>query len=132
MLTISRRDHDAMLQQLEAAYPLEACGLMAGKDSRVLRLYPITNLLASPYAYEMDPAEQVTAMLDIEDRGWEMLAIYHSHPHGPERPSHSDIAQAYYPDSLYVIVSFRSRQSPITLAFQISDSQVTEIAYKIA
>ncbi len=132
MLTISRRDHDAMLQQLEAAYPLEACGLMAGKDSRVLRLYPITNLLASPYAYEMDPAEQVTAMLDIEDRGWEMLAIYHSHPHGPERPSHSDIAQAYYPESLYVIVSFRSRQSPITLAFQISDSQVTEIAYKIA
>ena len=132
MLVISQRDHEAMLQQLEAVYPLEGCGLMAGKDGQVFRLYPVTNRLASPYAYEMDPAEQVSAMIDLEDRGWEMLAIYHSHPHGPERPSHSDIAQAYYPDSLYVIVSFRSRQSPITLAFQISDSQVKEIAYKIA
>jgi len=131
MLNISRQDHEAMLQQLEAAYPLEACGLMAGKAGQVLRLYPITNRLASPYAYEMDPAEQVIAMIDLEDRGWEMLAIYHSHPNGPERPSQSDIAQAFYPESLYVIVSLRSRPVPMMRVFRINDNQVTEIPYKI-
>ena len=131
MLIISQQDHEAMLKQLDAAFPLEACGLMAGMNGQVLRLYPITNRLASPHAYEMDPAEQVTAMIDLENRGWGMLAIYHSHPYGPEGPSQSDIVQAYYPDSLYVIVSYRDRRSPNARAYQIRDGRVTESPYKI-
>jgi proteasome lid subunit RPN8/RPN11 len=131
MLIISQQDHESMLEQLDAAHPLEACGLMAGKNGRVFRLYPITNRLASPHAYEMEPADQVAAMIDLEKRGWEMLAIYHSHPYGPEGPSQSDIAQAYYPESLHVIVSYLARRSPNVLAFHISERQVTKISYKI-
>ncbi len=131
MLIISQQDHQTMLEQLDAAHPLEACGLMAGKNGQVFRIYPITNRLASPHAYEMDPAEQVAAMIDLENRGWELVAIYHSHLYGPEGPSQSDIAQAYYPESLHVIVSYLARRSPIARAFHISNGQVTEIPYKI-
>lgn len=120
-----------MLEQLEDVYPLEGCGLLAGIDERVHRIYPITNKLASSYAYEMDSAEQVEAMIDLEDRGWEMLAIYHSHPFGPDEPSQSDVHQAYYPESLYVIVSFRTKLAPSVRAFQIRSGGVTEISYKI-
>ena len=119
------------MRELTATLPLEGCGIMAGTTSRVERLYPITNLLASPSAYEMEPNEQLQAMVDLEDRGWEMLAIYHSHPNGPETPSQTDVLQAYYPDTAYVIVSFRSRQEPSVRAFHIVDGRVTEVPYSI-
>ncbi len=120
-----------MLEQLRSAYPLEACGFLAGIDGVVQCIYPVDNRLASPMAYEMDPHQQLEAMLDLEERGWELLAIYHSHPHGPETPSSMDIAQAYYPEAIYVIVSFRDRKDPNVRAFRIEDDQVSEVPYSI-
>jgi proteasome lid subunit RPN8/RPN11 len=131
VIRIDRHQHETMLQDLEANLPLEGCGIMAGPASRVERLYPIANRLASPYAYEMEPNQQLEAMVDLEDRGWELLAIYHSHPHGPDKPSQTDVRQAYYPETAYVIVSFRSRQEPSVRAFYIIDGRVTEIPYSI-
>jgi proteasome lid subunit RPN8/RPN11 len=120
-----------MIEHLKAAYPLEGCGIMAGKESLVCRIYPITNRLASPIAYEMDPKEQLVAMLDIEDRGCELLAIYHSHPNGPEAPSASDVLQAYYPEAYYVIVSWRQYQNPVIRAYRIVDGMVKEVPYRV-
>jgi proteasome lid subunit RPN8/RPN11 len=131
VIQIETHLHQAMLRDLEASLPLEGCGLMAGSAGRVERLYPIANRLASPYAYEMEPGQQLQAMVDLEDRGWEMLAIYHSHPHGPDTPSQTDILQAYYPEAVYVIVSFRYLQAPSARAFHIIDGEVNEIPYSI-
>jgi proteasome lid subunit RPN8/RPN11 len=39
----------------------------------------------------------------MEAQGLEMVGIYHSHPHGPDSPSPTDIAEAYYPDAVYLI-----------------------------
>ncbi|MGD2050815.1 MAG: M67 family metallopeptidase [Chloroflexota bacterium] len=128
-IAIRRDDHQAMLEQLQAAYPLEACGIMAGKGGLVKRLYPVENQLKSPHAYKMEPHQQLEAMLDLEEKGWEMLAIYHSHPMGPDVPSPMDVAQATYPDAAHVIVSLRERQRPSVRAFLIADEMVDEIPY---
>lgn len=130
-IDIGRQDHQAMLDQLQAAYPLEACGIMAGNGSLVERLYPVDNRLKSPYAYKMEPNQQLKAMLDLEEKGWEMLAIYHSHPMGPDGPSPLDVAQATYPDAAHVIVSLRDRQHPTVRAFQIVGEVVDEIPYNL-
>jgi hypothetical protein len=37
-LRLTRPDYQAMLAQLQGAYPLEACGLMAGRAGSVLCL----------------------------------------------------------------------------------------------
>ena len=131
VIQIDKYNHQAMLRDLEATLPLEGCGFMAGSATRVERLYPIANRLASPYAYEMEPDQQLQAMVDLEDQGWEMLAIYHSHPHGPDTPSQTDVLQAYYPEAAYVIVSFRNRQAPSARAFHIINGRVIEIPYSI-
>jgi proteasome lid subunit RPN8/RPN11 len=123
--------YEAMSQQLQEAYPLEACGILAGRAGRVRRLYPVSNIRKSPAAYEMDPAEQLAAMVDLEERGWELLAIYHSHPHGPQVPSSADVAQAYYPESAYVVVSLTDQPHPRARAFTIISGQVTEIPFKV-
>lgn len=131
MIKIEKSLHQEMLVQLEKNLPLEGCGLMAGLDSRVSRIYPISNRLASPYNYEMEPTQQLEAIMDLEERGLELLAIYHSHPNGPNMPSASDVSQAYYPDSFYIIVSFRSIKKPSVRAFRIRDGMVSEVPYSI-
>jgi proteasome lid subunit RPN8/RPN11 len=104
-LTLSEQHLAALWAQAEAELPNEACGLLAGLGGRVYRVYPVENIRHSPTEYEMDPGQQIAAFLDLEAAGWEVSGIYHSHPAGPDRPSPTDIAQAYYPDSIYVIVS---------------------------
>lgn len=126
-ITITSTHYETMLQQLQEAYPLEACGLMAGQENHVRQLYPVRNIRNSPIAYEMDPVEQLEALLDLEQRGWDLIAIYHSHPSGPHVPSASDVAQAYYPEAAYVIVSLLDRRQPKSKAFRIVSGEVREI-----
>lgn len=130
-LSLSQAHCDDMLRQLRDAYPLEACGIMAGLDGRVRRLYAVENRLRSPVAYEMEPRQQIAAMLDLEKAGLEMLAIYHSHPKGPQTPSPTDVAQSYYPGVAYVIVSLADRRQPSIRAFIISEGGFDEIVLKI-
>ena len=78
---------------------------MGGADGRAERVTPVENALHSPVAYAMQPQAQVEAMMAFERDGLELLAIFHSHPGGPAVPSQTDVRQAYYPDSLYLIFS---------------------------
>lgn len=127
VLRIERPFLDQLFTHLQAEYPLEACGILAGQNGQVTQLYPIENSLQSQTVYEMNPQQQLAAMLDIEDRGWELLAMYHSHPNGPEMPSPTDIAQAYYPHTIQIIVSLRKRERPSIRAFTIVDGRVDEV-----
>lgn len=111
------------------ALPEEACGLLAGQDGRAVRAYPIGNVLRSPVAYEMDAMQQVRTMVEIEDKGWELAAIYHSHPSSPAYPSPTDVAAAYYPDSLQLIISLADPSKPELRAFTIRDGQIADAAW---
>jgi [CysO sulfur-carrier protein]-S-L-cysteine hydrolase len=124
--------YEEMLAHLRATYPEEGCGLMAGQGRDVLRLYPVENWLHSRVAYEMEPRQQLKAFQALEDAGLELLAIYHSHPNGPEIPSTHDIAQAYYPEALWVIVSLAEPDGPVARAFMIRDRQVRECTLAIS
>lgn len=131
ILKIKRPLYQTMLAHLQAEYPREACGILAGPSGQAEHLYPIDNILRSPVAYEMDPQQQLAAMLDLESQGWQMTAIYHSHPTGPERPSPTDVAQAYYPESVYVIVSLADRENPVARGFGIENGRFHEVTLKI-
>jgi proteasome lid subunit RPN8/RPN11 len=131
-LTLSEEHFAALLAHAEAERPNEACGLLAGKGGRVCRVYPAENIHHSPTMYEMNPAQQLAAFLDMEAAGWELTGIYHSHPAGPAEPSPTDIAQAYYPDSLYVIVSpMPGAPAWQVRGFKIEGRQVSEVSIVI-
>jgi len=103
-LTLSRRHWEAMRDQVAADVPLESCGLLAGAGAIVQQVIPVPNALQSASRYRFSPSAQLAAFEKIEREGMEMLAIYHSHPHGPVHPSPTDIAEAFYP-VVYVIWS---------------------------
>lgn len=127
MLHIIRPIYQTMLAHVQVLYPLEGCGLLAGEDQVITHLYAIENRLHSATRFEMEPLQQVQAMLDMEAQGYSLLAIYHSHPQGPPVPSKTDVTQAYYPEVGHLIVSLQDRARPSVRAFTIADGRVTEL-----
>lgn len=93
-----------MTAYVDAHAPLEACGLLAGRDSRVEKIFFVRNQAQSPVRYVMDPLEQLHALEWIDDHGMDLLGIFHSHPTGPETVSPTDIAEAAYAVT-YVILA---------------------------
>ncbi|MEW6568745.1 MAG: M67 family metallopeptidase [Chloroflexota bacterium] len=93
----------AMLEHVLSCLPEEACGLVGGLAGDVRQVIPVVNILHSPVRYRMDPRGQVEAMRQIEEAGLDLVAIYHSHPQGPEGPSATDLAEAAYPEALHLI-----------------------------
>lgn len=94
---------DAMVEHLAACLPEEGCGLLAGRGGLCSLMIPVENELHSPVTFRMNPQEQLRAFLRMEDEDLELLAIYHSHPRGPQMPSPTDIAEFAYPDALSII-----------------------------
>ena len=129
-LTLSRAVLDEMLAHVAGLWPEEACGLVGGRNGRAVRLYPVENTRHSPVAFEMDPLQQINAMLAMEAEGLELIAIYHSHPDGPARPSATDVANAYYPDAVQLIISLADRARPSVRAFTIIEGAVAEVQWE--
>jgi proteasome lid subunit RPN8/RPN11 len=80
--------------------------------------------------YEIDGVEQYRIQTEIEDSGWDLGAIYHSHTRSAPYPSQTDINLAFYPDSLYVIVGLAGDE-PEVRAFRIADQQVSEAPLEV-
>lgn len=130
-LTLSPALVAEMFAHVAGLWPEEACGLVAGRDGCAVRLYPVENIHHSPVTFEMDPVQQVRAMLAMEADGLDMVAIFHSHPHGPPRPSPADVAAAYYPDAVQFIISLADRERPVLRAFTIVEGVVAEVGWTL-
>ena len=85
-----------MIRHIHEQAPLEACGLLAGKNDRVENVILVRNQAQSPVRFVMDPYQQLEGFEWIESQALELLGIFHSHPAGPETPSATDIAEAAY------------------------------------
>jgi proteasome lid subunit RPN8/RPN11 len=115
-----------MLEHVSHLEPEEACGLVAGMGRVSICVYAIDNYLHSAVRFQMEPQQQVDAILEIEEKGWDLLGIYHSHPNGPPMPSPTDVAGATYEDAVNLIWS-KHNGVWTCRAFLIQDHQVTEI-----
>ena len=130
-LKLSTALWQTIIEHLQKELPNEACGLLGGVKGVVQQVYPVENELRSPWAYRMAPKEQVRAMLEIEAAGWELSGIFHSHPNGPPGPSASDVAQAYYPEAVYLIFAPDARGEWQGRGFQIEEGRVEEIPVQV-
>jgi proteasome lid subunit RPN8/RPN11 len=95
-LVIAKKFREEMIAHLERQHPLEACGLLAGREERVEKVLLVRNQAQSPVRFVMDPVEQLRAFEWIDSHGLDLLGIFHSHPTGPETVSVTDIAEAAY------------------------------------
>jgi proteasome lid subunit RPN8/RPN11 len=96
LLTLKRAHMFTMQRHINVEAPLEACGLLGGKNGMVELVLPVKNAAGSRVRFQMDPKAQFRAIEQIESEGLEIIAIFHSHPKGPSVPSPTDIAEASY------------------------------------
>ncbi|HET9312036.1 MAG TPA: M67 family metallopeptidase [Actinomycetota bacterium] len=107
-------------------FPNECCGVIAAADGVPVKVFPMKNADASPVTYRLDGKEQLQVFDEIEELGWELWAIYHSHTHSGAYPSETDVKLAFYPEARYIVVSLTDREDPVIRSFFITDGEVTE------
>jgi len=70
--------------------PNEACGLVLLQGNRAVGYEPGRNADASAYRFRLEVDPEVWF---LEDEGYE-LAVFHSHPSSPPKPSRADLERA--------------------------------------
>ena len=124
MLRIPRKLADAVIDHAREGFPLEVCGILGGTEKTASAFFRMTNTDQSNEHFMMAPPEQFAVMKEMRAKGLEMLAIYHSHPESPARPSAEDIRLALTPGVSYVIVSLEEADTPVLKSFRITAGRV--------
>lgn len=116
-LSLTRSQAEQMIVHCEAGRPNEACGLLAAKDGEIVKVFPMRNVAVSPVRYELDPTEQFSVYKALDENGWELGGVWHSHTRTAAYPSPTDIRLASE-DVPYLIISLAEQPADIR-AFRI-------------
>ena len=112
----------------ERAYPHECCGLIAGYQGkpgsfRVSRVVESRNVAESDRhdSFEVDPQVRFDLMRACDAAtGERLIGHYHSHPDHPARPSQRDLAMAYEPDLVWLVVGVADGHAEAANAFMLA------------
>jgi proteasome lid subunit RPN8/RPN11 len=114
---------------------IECCGVVAVEASEVsgeptaTRVYRTENIHASALKFEIDPMELLRVSNAIDDEGWEIGAIYHSHVRSEPYPSQTDIGfAAQWPGVEWIIVGLAGGAAPQVRSYLIDGADVKQVA----
>ena len=124
MIEIPRHIYEDMIAHAVEGFPLEVCGILSGTPDKVATTYRMTNTDASNEHFMMDPKEQFAVVKELRSENRQMVAIYHSHPETPARPSEEDIRLALTPNVSYIIISLADTGKPDMKSFKIHNGNV--------
>jgi [CysO sulfur-carrier protein]-S-L-cysteine hydrolase len=123
-----------MVAQAVAELPNECCGLLAGTVADAIGLvrqrYPLLNATADPRLFESDAKSMFAAVRDMDNRGFEVLAVYHSHPSAAPIPSRTDLERNYSPDVVNLIISLQGRE-PEVRGWWLSSDDFRQAAWEV-
>jgi proteasome lid subunit RPN8/RPN11 len=116
---------------------IECCGVVAvattgdagdASAKTATRVYRAENIHASALKFEIDPIELLKLNNAIDDEGWEIGAIYHSHVRSAPYPSQTDIGfAASWPGVEWIIVGLASGEQPDVRSYLIDGADVSEV-----
>ena len=130
-MRIAGRHLDEIVAHSLEDRPNECCGMVSGRDGVATEVFRARNALASPFSFDMEPSDQIGIYTAIEDRGEEILAIYHSHTKSPAEPSQQDRNQAkLWPDPVWLICSLAEAE-PVVRGWDMRDGGVREVEIEV-
>lgn len=107
--------------------PFECCGLLVGLEGTIVQNVRTTNVARSRTRYLVAPAEHFALIRALRGTDRVIAGAYHSHPRGRAVPSARDIAEAFDPELLYVIVGLEGAAGPDLRAYRIRSGSFTEL-----
>lgn len=112
---LTEQQAQAIIDHARADYPNEACGVIAGHGQQASEIISLPNIAADPRRnYRFDDRRFTETLFALEKRGLSLIGFYHSHPDTDPLPSSSDIQQATYSNTAYIIVSLRNNDPRMT------------------
>ncbi|MGZ8222989.1 MAG: Mov34/MPN/PAD-1 family protein [Methylobacter sp.] len=131
-IQIPRKITNQLLHLAQISPDLEVCGLIGSKNGLPSSCYPVQNTAENPQQrFQLDPAQQISAMAKMRDQGEQLFAIYHSHPDAPATPSATDLELASYPEALYLIISLNTKGVLEMRGFKINHKSAREIVLSL-
>jgi len=117
-----------IVDDAEAAYPNECCGLLIGRSPAAATVL-VTDVRSSRNLdpgrgdrFEIDPQVRFDVMRSLEGGPDRIVGHYHSHPGLPAQPSARDLEMAWEPDLVWLITSVMDGQAVHTTA-HVVDSE---------
>lgn len=114
----------------------EVCGVIAVDDltaRRAIRVHRAENVHRSSLRFEIDPRELLRLYEAIEEEGWEMGGIYHSHVRSAPYPSQTDVGfAAFWPNVEWLIVGLSEPDSPELRSYLIDGAQISEVPIEVS
>ena len=124
---VDRRALAAVVAHARAEAPRECCGLLVGLEGRIVEAVALPNVDPTPERrFQVDPRDHIHLRRSLRGSGRSIAGVYHSHPGSPPAPSPSDVAEALYPDFIYLIVSLLD-DPPDVRAYRIIQQIVREL-----
>jgi len=128
-IAIPRKIVQNLLHHAQQTPAQEVCGLVSSCDNTPCRSYPIKNNSPEPAKFfNLDAQQQIQAMAKMRDNNEQLFAIYHSHPTAPAIPSNTDLAQANYPEALYLIISLNIKGILEIRGYLIDNAKFVEVS----
>jgi len=132
-LRIPRRIHEEMVAQAIEELPNECCGLLAGPilpgktEQTVVERFPLVNADASPREYTSEPKSLFAAHQSMRKNGWDILAVYHSHPATDPVPSRKDMERNFHGSGVvHLIISLRD-EAPRVRGWILGEHDYSEV-----
>jgi len=115
MLKIKKELVEQIKQQGEKGYPYEICGFILGeidydRDLRTaIEVFQVENQNKERAndRFEIHPKDYLKVERYADEKGMQIIGIYHTHPDHPDRPSETDLRFAQ-PDMSYIIMSVKN------------------------
>ena len=76
--------------QAENEKPNESCAILFGKENKTLEIFPAKNIEESPVNFTISNEQLIEAYQNAENKGLEIIGIFHSHPNSIAVPSETD------------------------------------------
>lgn len=123
----------SVVEHARGEHPNECCGVVAMRDGAAVSVHATVNTAASPLRFEVDGMELHGLLTEIEGRGDEIGAIYHSHTRSAPYPSQTDVNFAVgWPGVEWLIVGLVDGADPETRSFLIDGGAITEVPIEVA
>jgi proteasome lid subunit RPN8/RPN11 len=130
VIAIVQRVLDDVRAHASDAVPRECCGVLVGRQDRIVDSVRATNLAPGTSRFQIDPRDHIRAMREARARGLDVIGFYHSHPRSRAYPSETDIAESGYAGALHLIVGVGEAGREARL-FTIEPSSVTELSFEL-
>jgi proteasome lid subunit RPN8/RPN11 len=100
---------------------------LVGHGSLVFESVRSPNVDPDPNRYEIDAPGSRCHQPALRGTGRAVVGAYHSTPHSPAWPSASDLAETYYAEFIWVIVSLAAPDAEALKGFRLDGDRIVEL-----